>query len=157
VEHVAAMKAGKLQNTRIFDPARLKPDEQLDFCATCHHTVKDVKNGRFRGIRTVLVPPYRMVESRCWNPNDMRSRCTFCHNPHQPLVRATAAYDAKCLACHVSSAGAEPSAKQPGKSCPVGKRDCAGCHMPMVAVPGSRTSVADHRIRIVQSGAPYPE
>jgi len=156
-KHVAAMKAGKFRDSLIFDPGRLKPDETVDFCGTCHHGVQEVKSGELRGIRTVLSQPYRLIGSRCWNPNDARSRCTSCHNPHQPLVRETAAYDAKCLSCHVSSASAPSRAVQPGKACPVGKQDCAGCHMPKVEVPGSHSSFTDHRIRIVHAGAPYPE
>jgi Cytochrome c554 and c-prime len=155
-KHAAAMKAGKLQAPQIFDPARLKPEEEMEFCGECHH-FQDVKKGSLRGIRAVLSQPYRLTESRCWNPNDKRSHCTFCHDPHGPLVQETAAYDAKCLSCHVAQAGAPSSAAQPGKACPVGKQNCVVCHMPQVEVPGSHASFTDHRIRIVHAGAPYPE
>ncbi len=155
-KHAAAMKAGNLQHAQIFDPGRLKPDEEMEFCGECHH-FQDVKNGALRGIRTVLSQPYRLTKSRCWNPNDKRSRCTFCHNPHSALVQETAAYDAKCLSCHASQAGATSSKAQPGKPCPVGKQNCVLCHMQQVEVPGSHSSYTDHRIRIVRAGAPFPE
>jgi hypothetical protein len=155
--HVAAMRAGKLQETLIIAPARLNSDQEVEFCGTCHHGVQEVKRGDLRGIRTVLSQPYRLIHSRCWNSADRRSRCTFCHDAHQPLAHESAAYDPKCLACHASEAHAGPGANQPGKACPVGKRDCASCHMPRVEVPGGSSTYTDHRIRVVRPGEPYPE
>lgn len=156
-KHVTAMRAGRLKDSLIYAPKDLKPDEKVAFCGTCHHGVQEVKSGELRGIRTVLSQPYRLMQSRCWNPADTRTSCTSCHNPHQPLGRETAGYDTKCLSCHVSSGSGPSRAKQPGNACPVGKRDCASCHMPKVEVPGSHSSFTDHRIRIVRAGAPYPE
>jgi hypothetical protein len=150
------MRAGRLQNPQIFDPSRLTSSEEMEFCGECHH-LQDVKNGSVRGMRTVLSQPYRLMESRCWNPNDKRSRCTFCHNPHRPMEQETVAYDTQCLSCHAAAAGAPASAAQPGKACPVGRQNCAGCHMPQVEIPGSHASYTDHRIRIIRAGAPYPE
>jgi hypothetical protein len=155
-KHVAAMRAGHLQNTQIFDPSRLKPGEEIEFCGECHH-FQDAKNGSLRGIRTVLSQPYRLMESRCWLPNDKRSRCTFCHDPHGPLGEETGDYDIQCLSCHISAAGAPSSAAQPGKPCPVANQNCVRCHMDQVEVPGSHASYTDHRIRIIRSGEPYPE
>jgi hypothetical protein len=156
-KHVAAMRAGKPRESVIFNPAHLRPEEELDFCGDCHHSIQEVKQGNLRGVRTVLSQPYRLVGSRCWNSADRRSRCAFCHDSHAPLVQETAAYDAKCLACHVSSGGAPARADQPGKPCPVGPRDCAHCHMPKVSVPDSPIVFTDHRIRIAPAGTPYPE
>jgi len=156
-QHVAAMRAGKLRDTLIVAPARFNSDQEVEFCGTCHHGVQEVKSGDLRGIRTVVSQPYRLIHSRCWNPGDARSRCSFCHDPHQPLVHGPAAYDSKCLACHATETRAALRADQPGKACPVGKYDCTSCHMPRVEVPGSLASYVDHRIRIVQAGAPYPE
>jgi hypothetical protein len=155
-QHVAAMRAGKLQDTLIIAPARFTSDQEVEFCGTCHHGVQEVKRGDLRGIRTVMSQPYRLIHSRCWNSADARSRCTFCHDPHQPMMRESAAYDTKCLSCHLASAGARADGKLVGAACPVGKRDCAGCHMPRVEV-NSLSSYVDHRIRIVRAGAPYPE
>jgi hypothetical protein len=156
-KHVAAMRAGKPRESVIFNPAHLRPEEELDFCGDCHHSIQEVKSGSLRGVRTVISQAYRLTGSRCWNAADQRSRCAFCHDSHAPLVQETAAYDAKCLACHASSAAAAARADQPGKPCPVVQRDCAHCHMPKVSVPDSPIVFTDHRIRIAQSGAPYPE
>jgi len=156
-KHVAAMRAGKSGESVIFNPAHLRPVEELDFCGDCHHTIQEVKNGNLRGVRNVISQAYRLTGSRCWNAADQRSRCAFCHDSHAPLVQETAAYDAKCLACHVSSAGTPARADQPGKPCPVAQRDCAHCHMPKVSVPDSPIVFTDHRIRIAAAGTPYPE
>ena len=165
-KHVAAMRAGKLQNTLIVNPARLNSDEEMDFCGACHSnqkqhgtTVQSVKNGDLRGlgVASVASEPYRLVSSRCWNSADARSRCTFCHDPHQQVAHNAAAYDAKCLACHASTTSAIAKSNQPGKACPVGKQDCTSCHMPQIDVPGTRASRTDHRIRIVRAGEPFPE
>ncbi len=156
-KHVAAMRAGKSGDSLIFNPARLRPEEELDYCGDCHHSIAEVKKGVFRGVRTVIPQAYRLTESRCWNAADPRSRCTFCHDPHAPLLREAAAQDAKCLACHASSAAAPLRADHPGKACPVGQKGCAHCHMPKVSVPGSTMAFTDHRIRIAAPGAPYPE
>jgi hypothetical protein len=155
--HVAAMRAGKPRESAIFNPAHLRSEEEVDFCGACHYPVQEVKNGNLRGVRTVLSQPYRLMGSRCWNSADRRSRCGFCHDAHTPLVQETAAYDAKCLACHVTSTGAPGRPDQPGKPCPVGQRDCVRCHMPKVSVPDSPIVYTDHRIRIAPAGAPYPE
>ena len=156
-KHVAAKLAGKQGESLIFNPAHLRPVEELDYCGDCHHSIAEVKKGVFKGVRTVIPQAYRLAQSRCWNAADPRSRCTFCHDPHQSMLRDTAAKDAKCLACHAASAAAPLRADHPGKACPVGQKDCAYCHMPKVTVPGNSTAFTDHRIRIAVAGAPYPE
>jgi hypothetical protein len=156
-KHVTAMRQGKLHDGSIFNPAHLQPREELDFCGECHHSIQEVKQGVFRGTKNVIPQAYRLAASRCWNAADPRSRCTFCHDPHAPMAKGTAAYDDKCLACHVTSATAPVRADQPGKWCPVGQRDCAHCHMPRQALTNPTQSFTDHRIRVVVVGAPYPE
>ena len=94
------MRAGKPRESVIFNPAHLRPEEEVDFCGACHYPIQEVKKGNLQGVRTVLSQPYRLMGSRCWNSADRRSRCGFCHDSHAPLVQETAAYDAKCLACH---------------------------------------------------------
>jgi len=155
-KHVAAMRAGHSQDMQIFHPARLNPNEELEFCGRCH-PYQGMKDGSVRGIATVASQAYRLTQSRCWNPDDKRSRCTFCHNPHAPLQHAAAGYDAQCLSCHSSQTAAASSSAAPGKPCPVGKQNCASCHMPQVEIPGSNASYTDHRIRVVRTGEAFPE
>ena len=156
-KHVAAERAGKPVEVAIFNPGRLSAGDESDFCGQCHTTASAMKAQKPQGVRSVISEPYRLEGSRCWNPIDRRIACTACHNPHLPIARETAAYDGQCLACHTPSATATAQARGPGKECPVGKRDCAGCHMPKVAVPGTPIVYADHRIRIAAAGAPYPD
>jgi hypothetical protein len=153
--HAAAMRNGNAHKDLIFNPAHLGPAEELDFCGDCHHSIQEVKEGKFRGTRTAIPQAYRLAGSRCWNATDQRSRCTFCHDPHAPMMKDTAAYDEKCLACHAGGASTPPRTDQTGKSCPVGKRDCAHCHMPRQATADG--VFTDHRIRVVRQGEVYPE
>jgi hypothetical protein len=156
-KHIAAMEAGKPAGAGIFGPAHLLPQEKSEFCNQCHTSASKMKQENPQGVHGVVSPAYRLEGSRCWNAADARLTCTSCHDPHAPLVRETAAYDGKCLACHAPHSGAAARADQPGKGCPVGQRDCAGCHMPRVPVPNSPILFTDHRIRIARAGASYPE
>ena len=110
-----------------------------------------------RGPLTVRFQPYRLVGSRCWNADDSRISCVACHNPHMPLEKRAAAYDEKCLACHVARRKDAVSSERPGRACPVGKRDCSTCHMPMVEIRDMYAHFSDHRIRVVRPGEAYPD
>jgi hypothetical protein len=109
------------------------------------------------GVANVRFQPYRLENSRCWGDGDARLTCITCNDPHQPLVHDAAAYDEKCLPCHVVAPAKKASQDHPGKACPVGKKDCVTCHMPRVIVPNMRAPFTDHRIRIVRLGSPYPD
>jgi predicted CXXCH cytochrome family protein len=71
------------------------------------------------------------------------------------MIKDTAVYDEKCVACHALSTATPARADQPGKMCPVAQRDCAHCHMPRQATADG--VFTDHRIRVVRVGEPYPE
>jgi hypothetical protein len=155
-KHVAAVQAGNRQEPAIFNPAHLAPQQKSALCNECHTSAEGMKKQNPQGTKGVVCPAYRLESSRCWNASDERSQCTACHNSHAPQQRQTAAYDAQCLACHTTG-GAVATASHPGKSCPSGKGDCVGCHMPKVSVPNSPYLFTDHRIRIAKAGAPFPE
>lgn len=157
-KHVAAMRAGKIEEGRraIFNPATLGPVASVDFCGACHRTWGDVLEAGTTGVRNVRFQPYRLERSRCWRQGDARLKCTTCHNPHQPVVRDAAFYDAKCLACHVA-AGAQVTADHPGKACPVATKACVTCHMPPAVIPTMHAPFTDHRIRIARAGEPFPD
>jgi hypothetical protein len=163
-KHVAAMKAGKIEDGRraILDPRHLDAATSVDFCGACHRTRGDILQGGFTGVVNVRFQPYRLENSRCWRNGDARLACTACHDPHQPLVRDAASYDQNCLACH-AAASHEPASShenrqsdRPGAACPVSTRDCVTCHMPQVELPSMHATFTDHRIRIARPGEPYP-
>jgi len=155
--HVAAMKAGRLADKLIFNPGRLEAEGLIDFCGACHRTALTVLKLGQRGPKTVRFQPYRLVSSQCWNGSDPRITCVACHSPHQLLEHDPSAYDAKCLACHQSKAGASPDARHPGAACTVSERTCVTCHMRKVELPGGHGRFSDHYIRVVRPGEAYPD
>lgn len=163
VAHVAAMQAyrqGKapLRMGTILNPARLSPTDSIDFCGACHSTWWDLKLSGVHGPSTTRSPPYRLETSKCWRSKpDVRLTCMACHDPHVPLQTSAASYDRNCLSCHVTSADAPRTASHPGAACPVAKQNCTSCHMPKVYVPEMHGYFTDHRIRIAQANAPFPE
>jgi predicted CXXCH cytochrome family protein len=99
-------------------------------------------------VNNVRFQPYRLTNSKCYDPSDARIRCTACHDPHGPLETNVASYDRKCTGCH--SAGAQ------AKICPVAKAGCVNCHMPKVELPGAHARITDHQIRVARPGDAYP-
>lgn len=153
--HTAAMRAN-LQNvgTLIMNPARLRPVDRVDFCGSCHATSMDVQMAGAFGLPSVRFPAYRLQNSRCWR-DDARIQCTACHDPHKPLVRESAAYDQRCLACHVLGVG-KPDAAHPGPACSVATKDCVSCHMPKYEFPDVHHKFTDHDIRVVKPAETIP-
>ena len=158
-KHMDLMDEEKTAQGRlaIFNPRRLNPIALVDFCGACHRTLNDVYEMGATGVANVRFQPYRLENSRCWGDGDIRLTCIACHDPHQPLVHDSAAYDEKCLACHTLTPAKSATRDRPGKACPVDKKDCVTCHMPRVTVPNMHAPFTDHRIRIFRPGAPYPD
>jgi hypothetical protein len=125
-------------------------EDMSNFCGQCHRTWEAVVGQRLFGAINVRFQPYRLANSKCFQGDDRRIRCTACHNPHAALVRETASYDRACLACHDKKPDMQ-------KHCPVENKNCVSCHMPKVQVPGSPSVFTDHEIRVVQPGQPYPD
>lgn len=140
----------------IFNPRRLGPVAQVDFCGACHRTWYEVSVTGIKGVENVRFQPYRLESSRCWGEGDARLTCIACHDPHQPLNHDPATYDDKCLACHASSRSQKTSHDHPGKACPVAAKNCVTCHMPAVQFPSMHAPFTDHHIRIARANAPYP-
>lgn len=143
-------------------------EDMANYCGGCHRTFDTVTRLRNWGKINVRFQPYRLSMSKCFLGNDKRMNCTACHNPHADLVRdSPKSFDAKCLACHPSSApsvvksviGTTDISSQPvtAKFCPVAKEACTSCHMPKVELPGSQALFTDHYIRIVRPGERYPD
>jgi len=156
-KHELLERTNNPEQVGIFNPGRLSPADESDFCGQCHTTAAQMRAQNAKGTRSVTSQPYRLETSRCWNPGDRRISCTACHDPHAPIVRNTAAYDSECTACHSSSTTNASRQDKATATCPVGKHDCAGCHMPKVTVPDTPIVYADHRIRIAKADAPFPE
>jgi len=156
-DHVAAMKAGvEGGEDLIMNPGHLDRTASVDFCGSCHMTWVDVSMGELTGTPTIRFPAYRLLNSKCWAKGDARITCVGCHDPHQPLVHDSAYYDQKCLACHVTSPGAQLTADHPGKACPQSDHNCVSCHMPKQEFPDTHHSFTDHDIRIARTGQPVP-
>jgi hypothetical protein len=102
-------------------------------------------------------PPYRLENSRCWGKGDARLTCVACHDPHSPLQREAAAYDNKCLACHVNGPDAKPTSDHPGLPCPKARKDCSECHMPKYQVTDIPVKFTDHQIRVVRPNEAIPD
>jgi hypothetical protein len=149
--HVTAMAQGRVKEGRaaIVNPRALNAMDAVDFCGACHATFWDVKLADERGIAALRSQPYRLQSSRCWSQGDARLTCVACHDPHQPLVRESASYDARCLSCH-ASAGAAATPTHPGRACKAGTANCSSCHMPKYEVPGMHFQFTDHLIRVVR-------
>jgi len=152
-KHVAAMKTKQTKPgmAAIFDPGKLNPTNQVDFCGACHRTYADVILAQIDGIRNVRFQPYRLEKSQCWIKSDNGVTCLACHNPHQARMKDDSAYDDVCTGCH--RAGGARSAK----TCPVAKTQCVSCHMPKYQMPGMHYEFTDHFIRIVKKGETYPD
>jgi hypothetical protein len=148
--HVAAMKSRKWSETHVFNPGTLKPRLLLKFCGACHRTASQVKAVAAKGVATVRFQPYRLSETRCFDPDDRRISCLACHDPHQNPRREPAYYDDKCVACH--NRGKVEGSKAVRIVCPVARSRCTSCHMPKYSLPGSHFKFTDHRIRVVRLG-----
>lgn len=138
---------------------KLSSEGVLHFCGQCHRTWETVVRKGERGVSNVRFQPYRLANSKCFDGADPRISCIACHDPHNELVRDTASYDAKCLACHaLKAAQTTASPKQGAKACPTQSTNCTNCHMPKVEVnsPGGVLKFTDHTIRRALPGDPYP-
>ena len=135
---------------------QLSSEDLSNFCGQCHRSWELVVRSHWRGVVSVRFQPYRLANSKCFNGVDPRISCVACHDPHQDVVRETAAYDPKCLACHASSNRAASLPPADAKQCPVAKENCASCHMPRVTLPDGHMTFADHEIRVVKPGDAYP-
>ncbi len=124
-------------------------EQTSNFCGQCHRTWEEIALQNNPGIANVRFQPYRLANSKCYDPDDKRIGCLACHDPHQQIVTRSTDYDSKCQACH---GGGKPSAK----ACPVSKSGCVACHMPRLELPGAHFKFTDHWIRIVKPNEPYP-
>lgn len=89
--HVAAVRRGRLNDLRTFNPGKLEPrDLVYDFCGTYHRNALDVAGDNLSGIVTIRFEPYRLILSRCFDGRAARISCVACHDPHKPLQQSVA-------------------------------------------------------------------
>ena len=146
--HVAAVRAGNAAAAKMPKLSGHDAEEMAELCGRCHRTWSQIAMNGPRGVLNVRFQPYRLTNSKCFDATDARMACSACHDPHGPLETNTARYDAKCSACHSSSAHT--------KICTVAKTNCVTCHMPKMELPGAHARFTDHQIRIARAGEPYP-
>jgi hypothetical protein len=157
-QHINAVERGDNSVAMPFSPVNLVPADSVDFCGACHRTAADIavqKLGQI-GIFGIRYPAYRLERSFCWGKSgDARISCLACHDPHKPLEKKMASYDAQCLQCH-ANAGHRTKASQ-AAACTVASKDCASCHMPKYELKTAHAVLTDHYIRIVRPGSGYRE
>jgi Cytochrome c3 len=157
-DHVVAMEYSDQSNARgsILNPGKLAPSDINDFCGRCHRSTRDVLALNIRDVRNVRFQPYRLENSRCYDPTDKRITCLACHDPHKQLETASEKYDAQCHACHAVR-GRVRRASQSAPACQTATANCVSCHMPKTELPGSHYAFTDHYIRVTHAGERYPE
>jgi Cytochrome c554 and c-prime len=134
--------------------SQLSTEELSDFCGQCHRTWAQIAADGPHDINNVRFQPYRLANSKCYDPSDRRISCAACHDVHHEVVTSDSFYDPKCLTCHATEHVGP--VKPVAKSCPVARQNCVTCHMPKLELPGSHYKFTDHRIRIVTADAAYP-
>ncbi len=147
-KHASAVRAGDVAGARLQHLNELGAEEMAELCGKCHRTWSQIALTGMRGPNTVRFQPYRLTNSKCYDVEDQRIRCTACHDPHGLVNTNLASYDSKCTACHSTALHT--------KVCTVAKVNCVTCHMPKVDLPGAHHAFTDHQIRIAKPGAPYP-
>ena len=147
-KHAKAVRAGDVAGAKLPHLADLAPEDMAELCGKCHRTWAQIAQMGMRGVNTVRFQPYRLTNSKCYDVEDRRIRCTACHDPHGQLETNLASYDSKCTACHSAALNA--------KVCSVGKTECVKCHMPKVDLPGAHAQFTDHQIRIARAGEAFP-
>lgn len=97
-----------------------------------------------------------MERSRCFHDSHGQLKCITCHLIHNPPTAENkpAYYRERCFTCHTNKSCKLPLQERLRQQQP---NDCAGCHMPKMAVAGiPHSSDASHRI-VRRAGQPYAD
>ena len=150
--HLEGLKKGDAKLFAMKKLGALSAEDTSQFCGQCHRTWEQIAMNGPHGTLNVRFQPYRLANSKCFNVDDARIKCTTCHDPHKEIDRIASNYDARCQACHASAGG------KPGAAiCKVAQKDCSSCHMPKIELPGAHHRFTDHDIRVVKANGVYPD
>ena len=149
-QHLAGLKSGDATKFAMKKLGALSAEDTSQFCGQCHRTWEQIAMNGPHGTLNVRFQPYRLTNSKCYDVEDQRIKCTSCHDPHLEVDKISSNYDVKCQACH---AGGKPGARV----CKVATKNCSSCHMPQIELPGAHHRFTDHDIRVVKANGTYPD
>ena len=123
--HAAAAEAGRDARMLIDNPKRLSAGQLNMFCGRCHRA-PDAGGAAIDWSNSwnVRHEPIYLSRSACFRKSNGAMSCLTCHNPHAPLSRDASWYNARCAACHPTTAHR--------KIANADVHDCITCHMPRV-------------------------
>ncbi|HLX41918.1 MAG TPA: tetratricopeptide repeat protein, partial [Bryobacteraceae bacterium] len=123
----AHVKSGGAPGT-IQNPKRLAPAELNVLCGACHRQASDLDDDTdWSNAWNVRHQPAYLHRAACFRNSKDALSCITCHDPHQPLKKTAASYDARCAGCH----------KNVLHKTAVASRSCVSCHMPQVSTSAS--------------------
>ena len=107
----------------IQNPKRLTPTELNRLCGACHRQASDLDHETdWTNAWNVRHQPSYLHRAACFRNSSGRLSCLTCHDPHGPLNKTAASYDARCASCHKSVIHKNA----------IASRSCVSCHMPQV-------------------------
>jgi tetratricopeptide (TPR) repeat protein/Zn finger protein HypA/HybF involved in hydrogenase expression len=117
--HAESGGSGPIQNPKRFTAVQINT-----LCGSCHRQASEIDDDRdWSNGWNVRHEPAYLHRAACFR-NSSALSCVTCHDPHQPLQKAAASYDARCTSCH----------PKPAHTTAVASRSCISCHMPQVAI-----------------------
>ncbi|HXB70909.1 MAG TPA: tetratricopeptide repeat protein [Candidatus Acidoferrales bacterium] len=115
----SAGSPGTIQN-----PKRLTPAELNVLCGACHRQASDLDDDTdWSNAWNVRHQPGYLHRAACFRNSNGKVSCLTCHDPHEPLKKTAASYDARCAACHAKVR----------HTMAIAARSCVSCHMPQVS------------------------
>lgn len=137
---------GTIQN-----PKTLNPNELNELCGACHRQASSLDDDTDWGNPWNLRhQPSYLHRAACFRNSPGTSKqpmsCLTCHDPHEPIRKGTAYYDAKCASCHPKVTHKTNLAATPQKG-------CVTCHMPSVST-SKNLSFVNHWIGIYEQPGP---